>query len=193
MQDKVNFRTTKYVDQVENRPLDPRSDPIQYFIDNTESTCENRKQAPAPAEFKEWPLKRDAFMVDYDFVPKNRVMFQPKKTANHEMNIDFFVSPRMFIRYSRVWVTDVMYSDCFEFQAMTIVKEVGGVWNFEQEELGGGSGSARGKAPGIEFEIKSRCNIIKPFKFEWVMHSQFEKEAKNSCQNQFKPFVQRTF
>lgn len=49
------------------------------------------------------------------------------------------------------------------------------------------------KPKGIEFEVKSRCHILKPFKFEWVMHSQFEKEARKSSEEQFKPYVKRTF
>ena len=81
----------------------------------------------------------------------------------------------MFVRYTKVWVTDVMYSDCFEFEAMAIAKEVGGVWNFS-------NGSGPQKQYGIEFEVKSRCHILKPFKFEWVMHSQFEKEAQKSSE-----------
>lgn len=125
MEDKVNFRTTHYT-QWDRRPQDPKADPLQYYLD-TPTT----ESVPKASDFADWPLKRDAFLVEYDYVPKKRVMFQPKKTANHEQNIDFYVSPRMFIRYSRVWVTDVMYSDCFEFEAIAIAKEVGGVWNFE--------------------------------------------------------------
>ena len=177
--DKEKFNYTDYLQWSSKESKDPKLDPLQYFLDNPTT-----EQIPSPSDFSHWPYQRNAFQIDYDNVPKKRVMFQPKKTANHELDIDFYVSPRLYIRYVKTWVTDVMYCNCFQFEALFIIKEVGGVWNID---------SQLEKPYGLEFEIRSRYHILKPFKFEWVMQSQFEKSAKVSNETLFQPFVQRTF
>lgn len=158
MNDKVNF-DYRYLGNKVQRPADPKKNPLQYFLDTpvTESV-------PEVSQFEDWPLSEHAYQLNYDFVPKKRVMFQPKKTANHEVNVDYYVSPRMFIRYTKTWVTDVMYADSFQVEAISIVKEVGGPWNIQ-------TNGQETKPYGIEFEIRSRCHILKSFKFEWVLHS----------------------
>lgn len=106
MNDKVNFSYKKYWDEMQRGQ--PTTDPIQYFFDTPKT-----EKIPDTSLFESWPLQRKVYQMDYDFVPQKRVMFQPKKTANHELNIDFYVSPRIFIRYTKTWVTDVMYADSF--------------------------------------------------------------------------------
>ena len=59
-------------------------------------------------------------------------MFQPKKSWHTENNKDYFVSPRMHIRYNECITRGVMYGDCFIVQTLYIGKEVGGPWNYGQ-------------------------------------------------------------
>jgi hypothetical protein len=56
-------------------------------------------------------------------------MFQPKKSWHTEYNKDYFVSPRMHIRFNECIVRGVMYGDCISVQTIYIGKEVGGPWS----------------------------------------------------------------
>ena len=109
-------------------------------------------------------------------------MFQPKRTFNHEENIDFWVSPRMHIRYIKLWLTGVLYCDTFTIETILISKEVGGPWNTE----------GINKPYGIEFEMRVRLSVVKSFVFEWVLHSGFEKACIQSRDTCFLPFIERS-
>lgn len=109
-------------------------------------------------------------------------MFQPKRTFHHEENLDFWVSPRMHIRYIKGWLTGVLYCDCFQIETILIAKEVGGPWNTDGVN----------KPYGIEFEMRVRLQILKNFVFEWVLHSGFEKACRASRDDCFQPFIEKS-
>ena len=120
--------------------------------------------------------------MDYEYVPKNPHMFQPKRTFHHEVNHDYWVSPRMHIRYQKMWLSGVMYCDTFQIETILIGKEVGGPWNMDGVN----------KPYGIEFEMRVRLQVLKSFVFEWVLHSQFEKACRASRDTCFQPFIEKS-
>lgn len=99
-------------------------EPIQYFLDTPVT-----EKVPSVEMFENWPLEQKSFMTDFDMVPKNPHFYQPRRSYQHEVNYDYFVSPRMHIRYVRMWLTGIMYCDCFQVETIFIAKEVGGPWN----------------------------------------------------------------
>ena len=109
-------------------------------------------------------------------------MFQPKRTFHHEENLDFWVSPRMHIRYIRGWLTGVLYCDCFQIETILIAKEVGGPWNTDGVN----------KPYGIEFEMRVRLQMIKSFVFEWVLKNGFENACKTSRDVCFRPYIEKS-
>ena len=111
MDDKCDFRFRER--KKASEPTDPACDPIQYFL-NTPIT----EKVPTTNEFENWSLEETAFYVDFDYVPKKPHMFQPKRTFHHEMNLDYFVSPRMHIRYTRMTLSGVLYCDTFQIETI---------------------------------------------------------------------------
>ena len=56
---------------------------------------------PSSSEIKDnWPLKEEAFQVNFANVPSNPHRMQPKRTTHEEFHTDYYVSPRKFIRYA---------------------------------------------------------------------------------------------
>ena len=56
-------------------------------------------EIPSTAEFENWPLEHHSFDETFATVPKKPFMFQPRRVISTEKNIDYFISPRMFIRF----------------------------------------------------------------------------------------------
>lgn len=139
MDDKCQFKFKER--SMPDHPADPSVEPIQYFLETPIT-----QKVPSTDSFKDWPLKQRPFLVDFDYVPQNPHMFQPKRTFHHEENLDFWVSPRMHIRYIRGWLTGVLYCDTFQIETILIAKEVGGPWNSDGVN----------KPYGIEFEMRVR-------------------------------------
>jgi hypothetical protein len=72
-------------------------DPLQYFLHNFITT-----DIPNAKSFESWPLKIDSFETKFIYIPQNPEFLQPKKVWNTEKNIDYFVSPRIHIRYTEL-------------------------------------------------------------------------------------------
>jgi hypothetical protein len=73
-----------------------------------------RSKLPTEKELTAWPLTFDSFELDYKRRPEKIKPMQPKETKHIETYVDYYVSPRKFIRYGHNQGRDFTYSDNFQ-------------------------------------------------------------------------------
>ena len=71
-----------------------------------------------------WPLEFKTFSIDYQVAPFNPHPMQPKLTFHKEHNIDYYVSPRKFIRYTPIAGYDFMMADNFQTQYIVTITQI---------------------------------------------------------------------
>ena len=135
------------------------SEPVSYLLKNFERT-----EVPKPSEFENWPLEHHTFDEEFATVPKNPFMFQPRRVISKEKNIDYFVSPRMFIRFIGIRFGGdhpLLDPEHFRVDSVQIFREVGGIWDPNQEH-------------GVQMEVRTRMIIVKHFMLEYFLFKNFE-------------------
>jgi hypothetical protein len=112
---------------------------------------------PSFNEVKEWPLEQEMFELAFTFVPENPIFMQPKATYHFETNTDYYASPRKMIRFMEVLGKNFIFCDTFSMQNVAICTQM--------DSHPGEPGYDPDYPFKIEVEIKTRCEIIKPFMF----------------------------
>lgn len=68
---------------------------------------------PTVDQFKNWPLSENQFSIRYTHYVKKPKPFAPKQTEQQEKFIDYYISPRKFIRYNMNQGFGFTYADNF--------------------------------------------------------------------------------
>lgn len=104
--------------------------------------------APAPVDFRNWPLSAQ-FKNRLTHVTEKPKFMQPKTNTCDQIVDTYFVSPRMIIRRALFKLDGIPFSDSFNFEYKI---------TFEQLE---------GSGPDFRTKMKSefRVNILKPIRF----------------------------
>jgi hypothetical protein len=68
-----------------------------------------------------WPLEAKSFTYNHKNIPPEPHALQPKLTFHKETFIDYYVSPRKFIRYANSAGHGFLLSDVFEIQYLTTI------------------------------------------------------------------------
>ena len=123
------------------------------------------------------------FELAFTFVPENPIFMQPKATYHFETNTDYYASPRKMIRFMEVLGKNFIFCDTFSMQNVAICTQM--------DSHPGEPGYDPDYPFKIEVEIKTRCEIIKPFMFQRVLLSTFESACKNGCKKFFEPHFER--
>ena len=71
--------------------------------------------------YKNWPLSSKAFAMKFKHFVTNPKPLQPKETQQEETHIDYYVSPRKFIRYVENQGSNFTYAENFRFENLIIV------------------------------------------------------------------------
>ena len=112
------FKQTGDRQEFKYKWFDDVSGPSSYILANPKTDEVSKTEV-----FENWPLEIKAFETTFATVPKNPFFLQPKRTDHSETNIDYFVSPRIYMRYFDNVVSGAMYTDCFKAENLLIMRE----------------------------------------------------------------------
>ena len=109
-----------------------------------------------------WPLQHQAYIASLKHRPKCAHPMQPKEVSAIEAHTDFYVSPRMFIRFIENKASGFTYCDNFSIQTLITLIQKG-----------------QGSDIKTKIECSARIHIIKPIQhIQKLIMSQCKEHTK---------------